>query len=287
MNLNSTFQNISTKIHSKWLNTSSYASGFYFCRMKDSGSNKEIIGEYWREILGTWLVTNRHVLEVDGLLVDSLTFHYRKIENDRLVWIPLMLKKEELLQKVKYHPNKEVDVAIIDVHQTMRDCFLQHAGNEEIEKLTAYYSVSKENYPGENKIDVEVSDDALVIGYPRMFYDKTNLFPIVKSGIIASMWKGMFNDKPYFLIDAKLFPGSSGSIVISKPIAMVMKNGIMYQANTKQFAFLGVYSGEPYQQDNAIELENMTIISKEGYNVGIVWYYWLVDEIIDNGVSPV
>ena len=287
MNLNSTFQNISTIIHSTWPNNSSYASGFYFCRMKNSDSNKEIIGEYWREILGTWLVTNRHVLEINGLLADSLTFHYRKIENDRLVWIPLMLKKEELLQKVKYHPNKEVDVAIIDVHQKMRDYILRHADNEEIKKLTAYYPVSKENYPGENKIDVEVSDDALVIGYPRMFYDKVNLFPIVKSGIIASMWKGMFNEKPYFLIDAKLFPGSSGSIVISKPTGTVIENGKFYVANAKKFAFLGVFSGEPYQQNKEIELENMTIISKEGYNVGIVWYYWLVDEIIDNGVSPV
>ena len=72
---------------------------------------------------------------------------------------------------------------------------------------------------------MEVFDDYLVIGYPRMFYDKVNLFPIVKSGIIASKWQGMLNGKPYFLIDAKLFPGSSGSIVISKPIGTVIENG--------------------------------------------------------------
>ena len=66
--------------------------------------------------------------------------------------------------------------------------------------------------------------------------------PIVKSEIIASMWKGMFNDKPYFLIDAKLFPGSSGSIVISKPIGTVIENGKFYVANAKQFAFLRVFS---------------------------------------------
>lgn len=264
MNLNSKFQNISTILRSTWSNTSSSASGFYFCRTEDPDSNKETSDEYWRKILGTWIVTNRHVLEVNRLLADSLTFYYRKIENDRLVWIPLTLKKEELLQKVKYHPNKEVDVAIIDVHQTMCDCFLQYAKNEEIEKPIVYYSVNKENYPGQNKIDVEISDDTLVIGYPRMFYDEFNLFPIVKSGIIASKWQGMFNGKLYFLIDAKLFPGSSGSIVISKPIGTVIENGKIYQANTKQFAFLGVYSGEPYRRDNPIELENMTIISKEG-----------------------
>ena len=44
--------------------------------------------------------------------------------------------------------------------------------------------VSKENLPGHNNIFVEVADDIVVIGYPRSFYDKTNLYPIVKAGII-------------------------------------------------------------------------------------------------------
>ena len=52
-----------------------------------------------------------------------------------------------------------------------------------------------------------------------------NLFPIVKSGIIASRWKTGFKGKPYFLIDAKLFPGSSGSVVITKPADFVIRNG--------------------------------------------------------------
>jgi hypothetical protein len=45
----------------------------------------------------------------------------------------------------------------------------------------------------------------------------SNVFSIVKSGNISSKWGNRFGGEPYFLIDARLFTGSSGSLVISKP----------------------------------------------------------------------
>ena len=64
------------------------------------------------------------MLEENGVLADSLTFCYKKIEHNKLAWAPLKLKKVGLIKKVKYHPNKDIDVAVIDVRQTMRDYFL-------------------------------------------------------------------------------------------------------------------------------------------------------------------
>ena len=46
---------------------------------------------------------------------------------------------------------------------------------------------------------------------------------------------------------------------------------------------LGVFSGEPFRQSRPIETDAFTIISKEGYNVGIVWYASLVLDIVENG----
>jgi len=151
--------------------------------------------------------------------------------------------------------------------------------------LTQWTAVMEENLPGKNKINVEVSDEAISIGYPKGFYDELNLFPIVKSGIIASRWGAYFNGNPYFLIDAKLFPGSSGSLVISRPINQIMEGGKIFTSKEKQFAFLGVYSGEPFRQSTPLEFDDMTIIRKEGFNVGIVWYSHLVVEIVKNGNS--
>lgn len=146
-------------------------------------------------------------------------------------------------------------------------------------------AVSEKVFPGVDKISVNVGDDALVIGYPRGYYDEFSKFPIIKSGIIASKWGMPFNGQPYFLIDAKLFPGSSGSLVISRPTNFIIEKGQIYSRSSDQkaFAFLGVFSGEPFIQKHTIETDNFTIISKEGYNVGIVWYYYLIPEIISNG----
>ena len=105
--------------------------------------------------------------------------------------------------------------------------------------VSQWHGVSKYDFPGKNKIDVDITSEAVVIGYPFEFYDRVNKFPIVKSGIIASRWGSNFDGKPYFLVDANLFPGSSGSIVISRPTNFAFDEGNSYQSETKQFAFLG------------------------------------------------
>jgi len=125
----------------------------------------------------------------------------------------------------------------------------------------------------------------VIIGYPKGFYDEKNVFPIVKSGIIATRWGTHFNGMPAFLIDAKLFPGSSGSIVLTKPINYIVVDGKPLYAQDKQFAFLGVYSGEPFRQQVPIDLDDITILRKDSFNVGIVWYGQLVVDIVRKGLN--
>jgi len=47
-------------------------------------------------------------------------------------------------------------------------------------------------------------------------------------------------------------------------------------AKEKQFAFLGIFSGEPFRQEEPLEFDDMTIVRRTGFNVGIVWYGHLV-----------
>lgn len=60
--------------------------------------------------------------------------------------------------------------------------------NEEI-KYVAPLGVTKAHLPKNNEFKIEVGDDLLVIGYPQGYYDKVNLHPIVKQGIISSGWR--------------------------------------------------------------------------------------------------
>ena len=177
------------------------------------------------------------------------------------------------------HCDANIDIAVVRIGDKIKECVRKGI------PLMKFYAIHESDKPERVELEPHAADDVIIAGYPRGYYDEKNVFPIVKSGIIASRWNKNFNANPYFLIDAKLFPGSSGSLVISKPKAIKTKDGKLMFTSKEVFAFLGVYSGEPYTIQRPIEFENFTIILKDNYNLGIVWYYHLVFEIIKNGVS--
>ena len=49
--------------------------------------------------------------------------------------------------------------------------------------------------------------------------------------------------------------------------------------------FLGVYSGEPVQQCAPFDLGDMTIIRRNSYGLGNVWYSDLIPEILNNNIK--
>ena len=198
-------------------------------------------------------------------------------------WVPITISGTDLHSRCRFHQSDDVDVAVVSVLDLIRAVITPKRENE---TPLAWRAVSKDLFPNINHpISVGVGDDALIVGYPRGFYDDFSKFPIVKSGVIASRWGAPFGGQPYFLIDAKLFPGSSGSLVISRPTNLGIRNGGMVATTdeSKKFLFLGIFSGEPFRAMRPIETDSFIIISKEGYNVGIVWYYHLIPTIISEG----
>lgn len=280
MRPNDAFHGISTLVMATTPYGQSQGSAFFYQKLGSKDPTKDA---QWRTIEKNWLVTNRHVVlpKINGQesVPDTFSFHLRRIEKDKLVWEPITLNKDELLRRALFHKVPDVDICIIDILDLITERFKNN------ENYMSWYAVNNEQLPGNNNISVEVADDAVIIGYPRGYYDDVHLYPIVKSGIIASRWGAPFKGRPYFLIDAKLFPGSSGSIVVSKPQEITIADGKIMYAKEKQFAFLGIYSGEPFLQENPIDLDDMTIIRKKGFDLGIVWYGYLIDEIITNGVQ--
>lgn len=278
MKVDDAFHGISTLIISVIPGGQSQGTGFFYQQLAAKDPTKE--GQ-WRAVEKAWLVTNRHVVlpkiaSEEEKVPETFSFHLRKMEGERIVWDPIVLQKTELLERARFHEDSDVDVCIIEILDLLTEKIKTG------DKYLQWYGVSKESFPGENKIFPEVSSDTIVIGYPRGFYDEFNLYPICKSGIIASRWGAKFNAKPYFMIDAKLFPGSSGSIVISKPIDFIVEDGKPQYSKEKQFAFLGVFSGEPIEQRPPVELEDLTIIRKSSFNLGIVWYSYLIEEIVES-----
>lgn len=277
-----TFQEITTLVSSIGPGFQSSGTAFFYQQLGEAIPTQDGTNQ-WRKTTKIWLVTNRHVLVPrinDREVFPSVfTFHLRKKEGIGLKWEQVTITQDELIKRAKFHPDSSVDVCVVDIFDILANKF--KPGGDYL----AWGNVSKEMFVGQNKIHVGVGDDVLVIGYPRGYYDDVNLFPIVKAGIIASKWGVRFRGNRHFLVDAKLFPQSSGSLVVSKPTQFVTEAGKAYLAKNKQFAFLGILSSEPYIEGKHMELDGMRIIEKAGLNLCIVWYADVIEEIINGGVT--
>lgn len=278
MNFDNMLYGMTTIIEAMFGTMKSKGSGFFYNPLGEKDPTK---AEQWREIKGTWLITNRHValpkVNDKETIPNTFTFNLRQINNGLVQWVPIMLTQEQFTQRLKLHTNSAIDVVAIDVG----DLIVARVKNGE--NIMNYAGLTSDHLPKESKLPINVGDDILVAGYPRCFYDETNKFPIVKAGIISSKWGCNFNGNPVFLIDAKLFPGSSGSVVISKPRDIAVIDGRIMYSKEKPFIFLGIYSGQPFLINDPIEFDDFTFIKKDFFNVGNVWYSSLVPDIIENG----
>jgi len=280
VNIDDTLHGISTPLQINVRDVPLQATGFFYEELAAEDPNRK--GYYWREVKETWIVSNRHVFlpEIEGKesIPDLITFPMRKIVGNGLQWDTITLKHDDIKQRLKLHKDSTVDVAILRIGGLVTKRI------QSDENYMSWSAVSVDDLPQNCGIPAQVADDVIIIGYPRGFYDTHNLFPIVKSGMVASRWGMRFKNKPVFLIDAKLFPGSSGSVVLSKPITSIVTDGPMAGSKEAHFAFLGVYSGEPYLQEEPIELDDITITRKYSFNLGTVWYAELVVDIVNKGI---
>lgn len=145
-----------------------------------------------------FLVTNRHVLDRD---VDSISLVFTKAKNGE----PLVGQCEEVLiervGRMVIHPN--VDLAVLDI-----SALIARFPDTLYFKAVPYEALADFEEP-----ELSVAAPVYFIGYPEGISDVQNNFPLVRKGIISSHPKVDFNDLPQVIVDAQVFPGSSGSPV--------------------------------------------------------------------------
>lgn len=235
MNFDNMVYGMTTLIESNIGSYKSQGSGFFYNALGEKDPSKD---SQWVKVEGTWLVTNRHValpkINDTEIIPDTFTFNLRQIVNDKIQWLPITLSKNDYLERLKVHCDNIVDVAVIEVGDLIVEQI--KAGVS----LVSHAGLTSDHLPQNSKLSINVGDDILVAGYPRGFYDMENKFPIVKSGIISSKWGCGFNGKPVFLIDSKLFPGSSGSVVLTKPQYVAVIDGNLMYNKDGSYIFLGI-----------------------------------------------
>ena len=151
-----------------------------------------------------FLVTNRHVLQDAGKI--RLTFTEGK-DGDPIIGSRIDIVISDIQDWVTYHPNNLIDVAALPISNAMER--VRKDGKDLCTR-----SISTNMIPGEEMLkEFNAIEDIIFIGYPVGIWDKKNLLPVFRRGITATSLFVDFDGNPIFLIDASVFPGSSGSPV--------------------------------------------------------------------------
>lgn len=155
--------------------------------------------------LALLLISNRHVLGAE----ENVVLHFHEREADRQA--PALggvfsTEIERLVYPELYvaHPDEGIDLACLNLSNLLDPqypIFWRHLFPD----MFATFGGSE---------SWNVGDEVAFVGYPDGRFDATHNLPLVRTGHIASMPRVDFNDRPQLVIDAQVFPGSSGSPVL-------------------------------------------------------------------------
>lgn len=141
---------------------------------------------------------------------------------------------------VKYY-DKELDLAVMLMGPVFNN--LSTLG-----KKFFYRTISFNLFPDEKIIgDLAALEEVVFIGYPSGILDAYNLSPLIRRGITSTpVWRN-YEGKPRFVIDAGVFPGSSGSpVFILNQGSYATKEGV---AIGSRLYFLGVIATSFIRQE--------------------------------------
>jgi hypothetical protein len=231
-----------------------------------------------------FLITNKHVLPKKGI-ARSILIRVATGPTDQatVTGVPVLVedKNGEYLPKVRLN-HDEADIAAVNVTDEI------NANGIQATWIPLSLLVTPEQLKSEG---ITVGDEIFVLGFPATIYDQRNTFPILKTGVIASVpLQGYaFNQETLlqhpdlpskldgFLIDASVFPGSSGSIVVLKPIAVqIGKNGTAVITLAKRTPYvLGILAGSIPMKDNDLN-------TNERIGLGVVYSASAIRKVIES-----
>ena len=166
-----------------------FGTGFFFRISLNDGTNRGLL----------LLISNKHVFkDPRGKLTISLN---RKTEDNTPELGNIREFKFVGFEDIYFaHPNPEVDLACVNASAiTHTDAFCKHINHSLLKPI---------NYE-----KVALGSNVIFAGYPQGFYDDVNNLPVLRRGVIASVPSVDFKGKGQIVIDAQIFPGSSGSPV--------------------------------------------------------------------------
>lgn len=116
---------------------------------------------------------------------------------------------------------------------------------------------------------LSIGQDVLIVGFPLGFHDTLNNLPIVRRATIASSYSHPFKGNPYFLTDARLHRGTSGSPVIAY-LPVKSSFGAKVESGWK---LLGIHS-------SSLDVSDREADKDEKLALNMTWYASLISEML-------
>lgn len=159
------------------------------------------------------------------------------------------------------HPNSIVDVGCVNVSSLNNQGIKLNIPVLDINEFTIF-----------DRSELFAGMKILFVGYPSAFYDKKNFLPVMRSGTIASIPRVDFNGEPSILLDAQVFPGSSGSPVFYEVKGKYQLLGIISSGVRKGLDFVEIESSSE-------EKTNKTSIPVEWLGLGLLFINETIKEV--------
>lgn len=224
------------------------ASGFFYERQSD-----------------LFLVTNLHVVDKRSNLPDMLRLRLHRDSNNIAsngeLDVPLYSSGQPVWKAHAKHPDADIALIKLDKAAVLKQFFVRAWSKDRF--LPAQYLLD----PGE---------DVFIMGFPFAFHDVPHNLPVFRNAMIASSYRVPFSGQPFFLTDARLHPGTSGSPVITKPKSTWVDNkGNTNLLTGTVYYIVGVHSGTI----------DPKMTAGQDIGLGAAWYIELVEEIAAQGTT--
>lgn len=218
-----------------------------------------------------YLVSNKHIL-FNAEKID-IAFTAVDANGEPSIGNTISLPITEISQNSVGHPNVNVDVAIIEC----TGLFLM-LPDKLFFKTVDYQMIATFSEP-----ELSIAENVFFIGYPDNRYDAKNNLPLIRQGMIASHPKYDYNGEPVFIIDAQVFPGSSGSPVYVDLTYEDMKNGRIEIGGKRKIKLLGIVSQTMIRNNKLQAINTSTLLTtEEVLGLGIVFKATAIKELIDS-----
>ena len=215
-----------------------------------------------------YLVSNKHVLcEAESIAISFTKLKNNNPDTGNIIRFPINNIKENIVS----HPDPDIDIAILEC----TGLFIM-LPNQLYFKYVSYDMLATFNEP-----ELNVAENVYFIGYPDNRYDEKNL-PLVRMGLIASHPKYDYNGNAVFIIDAQVFPGSSGSPVYIDLSYENFKNG-QIDLTRKNIKLLGIVSATMIRNNQLKSIQTGTqLLTEEVLGLGIVYKATVIKELVDS-----